>query len=163
MHGCRLVGIPRTPARRLYKPASRAGGCAIVHEVDHTPPPNIDLSHAWSGTGRLGGEIWTAIERTELTSTLPLESRISPRGAGTSILRTKLTFACARYLSPESTCRYQRRKKTIANIASAKLPRTATRNASWGVRGGRLSSGTWIITPRSGGPGRAGRTDAGAG
>src|SRR5205085_5791192 len=104
-----------------------------MHALDHTPATNIDLSHVCSGTGRLGGEIWTAIERTELTSTFPLASRISPRGAGTSTLRTKLTRACATYLLPDSTWRYQRRKKMIANIASAKLPRIATRSASCGV------------------------------
>ena len=76
---------------------------------------------------------------------LPLRSRIWPRAAGTSMSRTRLTLACARYLSPERTWRNQSRKKMIANIASAKLPRIATRSASCGVSGGRLESGSWII------------------
>ena len=50
----------------------------------------------------------------------------------------------------------------IANIASAMLPTTATRSASWGVSGGRLSSGVWIIG-RTGGSGRGARTGAGSG
>ncbi len=33
----------------------------------------------------------------------------------------------------------------IANIASAHPPITVTRHASWGVNGGRRSSGSWII------------------
>ena len=34
----------------------------------------------------------------------------------------------------------------IANIASANVPMIATRSASFGVSGGRLSSGVWIIS-----------------
>ena len=69
----------------------------------------------------------------------PLRSTILPRGAWMRSSRTRLTRASARYLSPDSTCRYQRRKKTIANSASATPPKIATRSASCGVIGVRRS------------------------
>ena len=70
---------------------------------------------------------------------VPLRSTIWPRGASTLTSRTRLSLASARYLSPDSTCRYQRRKKMIANSTSAIPPRIATRSASCGVTTMRLS------------------------
>ena len=64
----------------------------------------------------------------------------APRGASTRIVRVRLLFASARYLSPESTCRYQRRKKITANITRATPPRIATRRAKPDVICGRRSS-----------------------
>src|SRR5271170_124477 len=49
------------------------------------------------------------------------------------IVRTRLSFASARYLSPESTWSAQRRRKSTAKMASATKPRIATRSASCGV------------------------------
>ena len=74
-------------------------------------------------------------------ATLPLRSRISPRGAWILISRMRLFFASARYSSPESTCRNQRRKKTAAKTTSAMPPRIATRSANCGVRRGRVFVG----------------------
>jgi hypothetical protein len=87
------------------------------------------------GGGSFWGSICTAIEIRLSTRTVPLRSMTSPRGAGTTMSRTRLSLAWVRYLSPESTCRYQSRKKTIANIARAIPAITATRSASWGVIG----------------------------
>ena len=55
-------------------------------------------------------------------------------------LRTRLSSASAQVLSPDSTCRYQRRRKTIAKSANARKPSIATRSASCGVSGGRRLS-----------------------
>src|SRR4051794_3504926 len=74
----------------------------------------------------------------------PLRSTIRPRGACLTISRTRLVFASAVYLSPESTWRYQSRKKTIANITSATPPTIATRSASWGDIGARFSESRYI-------------------
>src|SRR6476659_3534683 len=119
------------------------------------------------GGGSLRASTCTAIDTRLSTSTLPLRSRMSPRGAGTTTSRMRLLFACARYLSPERTWRNHRRKKMIANIVSAIPPRIATRRASCGVIGGRRSSGSWswsisrcsIPGPRGhgGAPDRAGQ------
>src|SRR5688500_24247 len=85
----------------------------------------------------------TAIEMRLSTRIRPLRSRMSPRGAGTTMSRTWLFDASARYLSPESTWRYHSRKNTIANMASAIPASMATRSASCGVMGGRRSSWSW--------------------
>ena len=87
---------------------------------------------------------------------LPLRSTIFPRGAWMRSSRTRLTVACARNLSPDRTCRYQRRKKTIAKRANATPPRIATRSASWGVIGARRSVEGSIIISGSPGPATAG-------
>ena len=50
---------------------------------------------------------------------------------------TRLTFASATYLVPDSTWRNHSRKKITANIASAKLPRIA--DAHRELRGQRRS------------------------
>ena len=78
------------------------------------------------------------------TSGWPWRSTISPRGACTFISRTRLFCAWASYLSPESTWRYQSRKKIRANITSATPPITATRKASCGVSVGRRSLSRYI-------------------
>src|SRR4051794_16349859 len=83
------------------------------------------------------------------TSTLPLRSTTFPRGACTRMSRTWLLCACARYLSPERTCRYQRRKKMIANPTRAIPPMIATRSASWGVIAGRFSLSRYRVAPLS--------------
>src|SRR5581483_1710822 len=76
----------------------------------------------------------TRVPATFVTSTCPSRSRISPRGASMSSVRTRLSFACARYVSPDSTCSAQRRRKSTANTLSVRKARIATRNASCGVR-----------------------------
>src|SRR4051812_39267499 len=58
--------------------------------------------------------------------------------------RTWLELACETYWSPDSTCRYQSRKKTTANSTRAMPPSTAMRRAREGLIGGRRSSGSWI-------------------
>ncbi len=114
--------------------ASPLGGCSRVSSLSSV-----------TGRGRSSGEIWTARVLTLSTSAVPLASSTWPRGAAMSILRSRLTVAALTYWSPESTCRNQRRKKTIANSPSAKLPTMATRRASWGVSVGRRSSGGMVI------------------
>src|SRR3954464_6909557 len=71
---------------------------------------------------------------------MPLRSTMSPRGASMRILRKWLPRATDTACSPVSTCRYQRRKKTIPNSTNATPPSTATRHASWGVIGRMRSS-----------------------
>src|SRR5215210_3211351 len=90
-------------------------------------------------SGSLSGVSLIDSELRFSTSVWPWRSTISPRGACTLISRTRLSLAAARYLSPESTCRYQSLKKISANITSATPPITATRNASCGVSVGRRS------------------------
>ena len=58
-------------------------------------------------------------------------SRAARRPGG---VRTRLSFARARYLSPASTCSAQSRRKSTAKTASATKPIIATRKASCGVR-----------------------------
>ena len=116
------------------------------------------------GTGRSGADSSTAGTGFEPTSTLPSASTISPRGGWIGTGRSALTLAALRYWLPDRTCRYQSRKKMIANIASAQLPMIATRSASCGVIGGTRFSdvlGGSIIA--SDPPHRAGPTGAGAG
>jgi hypothetical protein len=69
-------------------------------------------------------------------------------------LRTPVLAGLADVVSPVSTCRNHRRKKTIPNNTNANPPRIATRNASCGVMAGRRSS-------RLGGMERARRATAG--
>src|SRR5215212_936388 len=71
------------------------------------------------------------------TSTSPLRSRMSPRGAISLNSRVRLFFASARYLSPESTCRFQSRKKRTAKRTMPTPPTTATRSER------RLPRGMW--------------------
>ena len=68
------------------------------------------------------------------TRMLPLRSRITPRGASTRTVRSRLFCAARRYCSPESTCSAQRRRKRMAKMPSATAPRIARRSASFGVR-----------------------------
>ena len=83
--------------------------------------------------GRSAGQSSMLVPSVFLTSTRPSRSRISPRCASIGSLRTRLLFACARYLSPERTCSAQRRRNSTAKIVSARKPSTATRSASCGV------------------------------
>src|SRR3954469_7885588 len=85
-----------------------------------------------SETGRRSGSSFTMVATRFSTSGSPLRSSTGPRGAWTVSSRTRLSRACLRYWSPERTCRYQRRKKTMPNSAKARTPRTATRSASCG-------------------------------
>src|ERR687896_1047470 len=95
-------------------------------------------------SGRRSGESLTAWPTRLRTSTRPSRSTISPRGACTLISRSWLFFASATYLSPDSTCRYQSRKKMTAKAASAMPPTIATRTASCGVSVGRRSLSRYI-------------------
>src|SRR5918992_3774936 len=97
-----------------------------------------------SSSDRPAGVTFTPLPTRLRTSTRPSRSTISPRGACTLISRSWLFLASATYLSPESTCRYQSRKKMIANAASAMPPTIATRTASCGVSVGRRSLSRYI-------------------
>src|SRR6266566_6224062 len=83
--------------------------------------------------GRSAGQSSMLVPSVFLTSTRPSRSRISPRCASIGSLRTRLLFAWARYLSPESTCSAHRRRNSTAKMVSARKPSTATRSASCGV------------------------------
>src|SRR5579862_63534 len=90
----------------------------------------------WAGQlfGRSAGQSSTRVPGTLLTSVWPSRSRIGPRGASIISVRTRLSFACERYLLTARTWSAQRRRKSTAKIASATAPRTPTRSASCGVR-----------------------------
>ncbi len=106
---------------------------------------------ALTATGISVGTILTASAVVELTSTLPLLSRISPRGGAIGTSRVRLTAAARTYWLPVSTCRNHSRKNTTANRASTTDPTIATRSASAGVSGERRSSGPSVIAT----PGRS--------
>src|SRR4029077_1191983 len=96
--------------------------------------------------GMSAGHSSTRVPGTFSTSTCPLRSSTGPRGASSRSVRTRLSFATARYLSPARTCSAQRRKKRTAKTASARNARIATRNASCGV--------SRYASPTRGSPGR---------
>src|SRR4051794_13128756 len=101
----------------------------------------------WRGApagGSLDSSTCTTRAMRLVTIWRPSRSTISPRGAWMRTSRTWLELACETYWSPDSTCRYQRRKKTTANSTSAMPPRTAMRRVRAGLIGGRRSSGSWI-------------------
>ena len=76
----------------------------VAQAAVHAPAPR-DVR------GRRSGSTCTTSAVRLSTSNVPLRSTIRPRGASTFTSRTRLSFASARYLSPDSTCRYHRRKK----------------------------------------------------
>ena len=82
------------------------------------------------------------------TMALPLTSTIVPRRPSTRAVRTWLSWAAARYSSPETTCNAQRRKNKTANSTTAKPPKIAMRNPS--LRVSRKGAST------RGSPGRKG-------
>ena len=91
--------------------------------------------------GSAEGTICTALVVRLETIGWPERSKISPRGAAIGRSRTRLAFACWTYCSPESTCRYQRRKKITPKMTIATPPMIATRRASCGETGMRGSRG----------------------
>ena len=149
---------PRTPARRRSARAAPASGCRGSGPA--RPSALRAAGRARSSAGPTSRRLALALgqrARAELdddrpavvTRSWPLRSTISPRGAWMRTSRTWFSLASTRYWSPESTCRNQSRKKTIANSASAIPPRTATRQASCGVIGGRRSPTGSIMRARS--------------
>ena len=112
-----------------------------------------------AGTGRSGGGSGRRSPPLESTRTVPLRSRMSPRGAGIAMSRIAVAvLAWATYWSPDRTCRNQSRKKMIANITSAKPPsdrRRAAPAAASSAGGGRR--GGWIIARIAGSARGAGR------
>src|SRR5436190_8114921 len=84
--------------------------------------------------GRSAGQMSMLVPSVFLTRTRPSRSSMSPRCASIGSVRTRLLFALARYLSPESTWSAHSRSKSTANTVSARKPSTATRRASCGVR-----------------------------
>src|SRR3954465_6332828 len=75
----------------------------------------------------------------------PLRSTIRPRGAWRTMSRRGFGFAGAGEWWPDSPGRYQSRKKTTPNMISATPPMIATRSASCGDIGVRVSESRYII------------------
>src|SRR4051794_15421017 len=86
------------------------------------------------GAGRSWGVTWMASSVRLSTRTLPLRSRMSPRGACTRISRIRLSFAWLRYLSPDRTWTYQSLRNRTEKIAIARPVMIETRRASGDVR-----------------------------
>src|SRR5262249_33248992 len=127
--------------RRITTGVSGSPACSRMRRcISFTPTPvtvercSSSARRARVFLGRSAGQTSMLVPSVFLTSTRPSRSRIRPRCASIGSVRTRLSFAFARYLSPARTCSAQRRRKSTANTASARNPSTATRSASCGVR-----------------------------
>ncbi len=94
--------------------------------------------------GRSSAErsIVTCTEMRLSTMTLPLRSRMRPRGASTATTRIRFASAATCDSSAAMTCRYQSRANSAAKSENATIPRTERR---------RRGESPFTGTPRGGG------------